>query len=487
MPLFIDSQSQARGPGVYAIEITPPRVIDEVSNGYIGLVGQFDWGPKQSVYVPSDGADFLDVFAPAGSGRASTGYYATMRRRGLTLKVVRVLGSGSAAASDSAAGTGGNLVSTAKYHGTMGNSIARTIGAASGGDATKRDITFTLTNSVTGTTTEVYRDIAMNQTIDVSRSKLLASLVFSGGTMTVWPSNGTVNLAGGSNGGALASSDYTGTAGAADKGCALFETHDDVRVVMHDDCGNTNRASINAAFATHAATLRDRLAVVSGNSDAADWSTVKGYRTGSLISEYVIFNGAWGKFYDDAGVLQTAPCDANVAAALVNLEPQQSHAWWDPKATKYCDSIQDIVATFSTKSDTIRGEATEQGINLPIRLPDGPFAFLHDRTAGTGFAITRRIRNHLALSLVPGLRSYTNGPNTSEGLREMKAIVDTFLSGQIRKGRLTAASTDVSMNTAASMALGQASIGIDGTSPAAREKIFLLVNVGPTVTVREAA
>jgi hypothetical protein len=370
MSLFIDSPAQADAPGAYAVEVPTPSNIDEVSLGYIGFVGQFDWGPMQSVFIPQDAKQLVDTFQPAGSPRTSTGWRAVMKRRGFTAKIVRVLDEDAIKATLSDAGTGGNLVSTAKYFGTLGNSIVRTIAAASGGDTAKRDLTYTLTDPVTGTTSETYKDVAMNSAPDVSKSLLLGSIVFSGGTMTVWPGNGSLNLAAGTNGGSLASIDYTGTAGAADAGVALFETQADVRVLVHDDCGNTMRAAVNAAFEAQCETLRDRIAVLESDPDAASWAAVKAAVTGSLVDGRVIWCGAWVTAADDSGIDRTTPFSSFIATALVNLEPQQSHSWRDPRVLKYFDGITGIVAAFSTASKVIQGEATKTAfICLPILRP----------------------------------------------------------------------------------------------------------------------
>lgn len=495
MALFIDSASAAHSPGAYAIEVPPPRIIDAVSSGFIGLVGQFAWGPVQSVYTPANGADFLDTFEPAGSPRSSSGYYAVMKRKGFTCKVVRVLANDAVAATAVMAGTGGNLTATAKYKGTLGNSLTITQANPASGISGVKDYTVTLTNSVTGTTQEVYRDVPLPSggnatTVDVSKSKLLASLVLAG-TMTVFPANATVTFGSGSgtpgsNGSALASSDYTGTAGGADKGVALFETQSDVRVLVHDDCGNSLRAAVNLAFATQATTLRDRRAILDGNSDAADWATVQGYVVSGLVSDRVTFCGAWVQAYDDGGVARTVPFSTFLATAHLNLEPQQSYAWRDPTCTTYYGNVIGAVANFSVAAPTITDQATETGaasICLPYKTASGVWVALHDRATDKSFAVTRRIKDFLALSILPALDPFVNGPNVASENLAIKAAVDQFLADQVRKGRLIAAVTDTSLNTAASMALGQFYLSVNGTSPAAREKIFLMVNVGPSVVV----
>jgi hypothetical protein len=497
--LFLASASEAEFAGVYAVEISPPRVIEGVSNGFIGFVGQFAWGPHNVLYTPEDTLDFYNKFEPAGSPRSSTGYRALMKRKKLALKVVRVLGAGSAAATAVLTGTGGNTVATAKYHGTLGNSLTIQQRAPVSGNAGVKDYVVTLTDAVTGTTQETFLDVPLPAggvavTVDVSRSKLLASLVLAG-AMTVFPADATTTFgtgAGvvGSNGAAAGTSDYTGTAGLADKGVALFEVDDDIRVVCHDDCGNTNRAAINAAFASHAADKGDRMAVVDGNPDAANWSTVKGYVTGGLVTDRVVFNGAWGQVRDDSGTLQTSPWSTAIASAMVNLEPHQSHAWWDDVATEFYTMFESIVANFSVTARTVRKEAFEKGICLPIKLASGRYAIQHDRNTNTNpakrYSVRRRVADYLALSLTRATPSYVNGPNVEPDNVEIKSIVDNFLGRELAKGRITAFATDIkSVNNATTLGLGEFYLKLEATSPAPREKIFFLMNVGPTVQITE--
>jgi hypothetical protein len=492
---FLQNQSQAESAGVYAVEIAPPKIIDGVPNGYVGFVGQFAWGPRQAVVAPASGGEFLDIFEPAGSPRTSNGYRALKGRKRLPLKIVRAIAADAVAATKVTAGTNGNINAAAKYLGVLGNSISQQLKAAASGDAAKRDLVFTLTNANSGTTTEVYPDVPLpaggvQVVVDVSKSKILTSLTIDG-TMTVFPANATANLTGGSNGSALAAGDYTGTEGATDKGVALFEAHRDVRVVCHDDCGNALRAAVNAAFISHKSFMGDRMAVLEGNPDAADWATVKAVLAGAFIDDGVVYLGAWCTVLDDSGAPVTSPISTFVASALMNLEPQQSHSWWDDSATDYYTAIQSIVAGFAFEGPQVKKEALLLGICLPTQLTSGRWAMQHDRTTsqtnGKKFAVRRRVLNYLGLSLAAGLRSWVNGPNVSDDNITIKGLVDDFLDREKRKGRITAFSTDITtVNTAASLGAGEFSIAINATSPAPREKMFLLMNVGPTVAVADA-
>ena len=120
-------------------------------------------GTQTTGYLPESGADFVDKYEPAGSVRNSTGYYGAMRRLRAPSFVAGIKGTGYAVATLTKTGTGGNAIATAKYPGILGNSILWSLGAASNGDTTARDMTFTLSdpNGVTGTTTEVYKNAPM--------------------------------------------------------------------------------------------------------------------------------------------------------------------------------------------------------------------------------------------------------------------------------------------------------------------------------------
>lgn len=494
MGLFITSPAQANRPGVFALEIAPPRSIQGVSLGFIALVAAFAWGPDQVVVTPESPADFLNKFEPAGSPRNSTGYYAVMGRRKAPWKIVRALANDAVAAALTQNGTNGDVIATAKYKGVLGNSITVQQAAAASGDTNARDFTVTLTDAVTGTTQEVYRDVPLpsggvDVEVDVSSSKLLASLVVEGAT-TAWPANATAPLAGGSNGTALASSDYLGTAGATDRGLALFEAEPEVRVVCHDDTGNTIRAAVNTGFALHAASMGDRLALIDGNFDAASWAAVKAYIVSGVISDRVRFFGAAVKVYDDAGVLRATPMSTFAATVLVNQEPHRSDAQWADETTDYYQAIVGIQANFSTSSETVQAEATALGIALPIVLESGRFAILHDRTTsqttGRKFAIRRRIADYLARSLKAALPAYINAPNVVERHREIKTLIDAFLAEQVRRGILVEFSTDIATpNTPQTLAAGEFYIGIDAQTPAPMEKLIFLLNAGEGVTVRE--
>jgi hypothetical protein len=497
-PLFIDSVSSTSpgSPGAYALEIPTPSQIDEVSTGYVGYCGQFNWGPVQEIVVPTSPKEFLDTFEPAGSPRTSTGYLGMKGRRGFTAKIIRILASDAVQASATMTGTGGDTIATAKYPGTLGNSITITQAAATSGTSTKRKYTVTLTDATSGTTTEVYDETPIptgtDVEVDVSDSLLLESLILEG-AMTVFPSNATVAFTSGSNGTALAASDYTGTAGANDKGVALFESDSDIRVLCHDDCGNSLRAAVNLAFSVQCTTDRDRRCFLDGNPDAADFAAVQAYVVSGLTTDRVTFCGAWVTILDDAGVTQTVPFSTFAASAYLNLEPQQSYAWWSDVASKYYDAITGVVANFAWASSTVKNLATRQSttsICLPHKTAKGKFVALHGRNTDKSFAVTRKIKDFFALSIQPAMDPFVNGPNLASENLSIKAMADNFFADQERKGRIQSPidgvrqwSTSVTANTAATMGQGDFFLDLTAVTPVDRERIIMRFNIGPTVTV----
>lgn len=487
-PLFIDSLSLARSAGAYAVEIAPPRVVEDQIVGYIGLPMQCEWGPDNVVGEPTGSAELLNTYFPAGSPRTSTGYRALAGRKKMPLRPVRCMKADAAAAARTIAVTGGTLVITALYKGTLGNSITTQVKAASDGDVAKFDLEVVLTDPVTGTTRGTIRNIVMGEDPELpgEESILLASVVWTGTPSTIPATElAAVALSGGGNG--------TGSVGATEYNAAidLLAARDEVFAVVTDDCGATARAAVNARLLLHAqTTTRNRLVVLQGDVSAA-WAATKTL-AGTVRGDRVVLCGAWVQVYDDSGAVVTSPAATFVASALANLEPQQSHAWWDDRVTDLYTAIVGVVAPFNTSDPDVQAEATEQGICLPFRLESGRYAFLHDRTTslttGRRFATSRRLKDFFARSILGTIRSFVNGPSLRGRHLETKALVDAFMARQVREGRCVAYSSAIDgVNSPASLALGQFSLALDAQTPSVMEKIGLLLNAGETVTVREAS
>jgi len=484
MPLFTANTAAVQQPGVFLIEVAAPTVIDGVAGGYVGLAFQGEWGPVQTLYIPTSGGDMMNTYFPAGSAHTSTGYYAVMRRKATPWAMVRVLGTGYASATYNLqdAVPANVMLLTAKYPGTLGNSITATVAAATDGVANHFNLTVTLTNATTGSTTETYTNL---QTIApailpvLTSSNLLASATLVG-TPTTRPVNGTFTLAGGSAGAAVGAADYN-------TAFTQLATSGLIRVKCVDDCGDTIRAAVNAFLQASVDATTNCMAVLQGsptNALAAAITDVATYR-----DDRVIYCGSWVNVLDDNGTVQQSPFSTFVASAIVNLEPQQSHAWWDDRVTTYYNGIASIPNTIlNTNDDGTKNQCTTNGICLPVRLDSGKYAALHDRTTSLTtsklFSVTRRLKDYYGLSIKAGIPGWVNGPNTGDQQRALKITIDDFMNREQIKGRNTGYTIDTkSGNTASSIALGQFVVIVNATTPAPMEKIFIMMNVGPTVVI----
>lgn len=492
--LFVDSMELVRAPGAYAVEVAPPVVIDGQVVGYLGIVFQGEWGPVNEVGTPSSSAEFLATYFPPGSPHTSAGYYALMRRKRLPLRPVRILKNGVKAAKTATAGTGTYTV-TAKYPGTLGNSITVTWKAATDGDAAHRDVEIVLTDPVTGTSRERIRNVVYTTNPDVSASRLIESFTFAAASAlpavdaTVTLGVGGTSVAG-SNGDPITSTEY-------EAAFDLLALRAEVTVVTLDDCGAAIRSAVNDALVEHAANNRNRIVVFQAEDQGTAWAdvvTTVDTHSPSIRGDRVLPQGAWVKTLDDSGTARTTPFATYVASALVNLEPQQSHAWWDDRATQFYGTIAGIEDAINTADEGVQGDATEKGIGLPIRLESGAYASLHDRTSsltsGKKFTVTRRIKDFLARSILRAVTSFINGPNWTGRHLDIKGIVDVFLKNQgpkVRREepRVVAYSTSIANNTSEGIAAGGFNLGLDAQTPAVLEKFGLLLNVGESVTVRE--
>lgn len=479
MSLFVTARGAAQYPGVFPVEVAQPIVIDGIAQGYVGLAMRSEWGPDTAANIPLSSGDMLQTYFPAGCSRTSSGYYATMKRKRVPWCLARVLHSDAAASSLTVAGTGGNWQAAGKYKGVLGNSITFVQAASSDGNTAHRKFTVSLTGT-TGTTQEIYDNVAFGDVVDVSKSYLLASFSVDN-AMTVWPANASHPMVSGSDGSAATGADYTAA-------IALFQVQDAIRVVAADDCGDSLRAVTNAALQAHCDLLTDRICVLM-TSKANAWSAVQSDVT-SYVDDRVCFTGLWVNVKDDNGVNQVSPTSTFIASALINLEPQQSHAWWDDQVTDYYTGIDSLYAQgFSSADPTVAAQATLAGICLPVKLPSGRFAMMHDRTtsasANKRFMVTRRIKDYEAKSIKNATTAFVNGPNIL-GQQQLfaQALVD-FLERETVKGRFSSVpQVDFkSPNSPSSIALGEFAVAINGTTPSVMEKIYLLMNVGPTVTV----
>ncbi len=497
MSLFVQSTAAATRHAVYAIERQPPASVRADGAAVAAIVEQFPWGPE-GLYTSEGVRDFIDKYAPGGMNRTGAGYMSVIGKAWPVLKIVRVLGTGAAIAAatlDDGAGTPEDIITLGlKYKGAAGNSVTWTVSAATDGDANHFNLSVSITSGY-GTTTDKLENVNFSgvgsDTIpSFAGMKLLGSITkLNDGR----PENGTGSFTGGSDG-TVASSDYVGTQGSADKGIALLESEKSVDLVMTGDPGNSLRAAVNAGLAAHADFTADRISFINGNSGitaAAARTDVANYR-----SFRVCYIDCWAYQRDDVDgterLVSPAPFAASTAA---NLSPSTSFSWKSVNAQRLNSSISRLEAS--------RGDAAYAnelaGICTLQREETGGYTF--EAAVVTAAPLNpakrkykrTRMAHYIAKAVVSSLREYIDSPNLDFNQQDEVNAVQDFLDTLKRN-----ASTDPNnlphivdfgmrplkdFNTTQSIDDGAFTIPADVKISSDQEKIFFSLQIGETVKV----
>lgn len=496
--LFLTSTSAATRHAVYAIERNPPASIRAAGATTVAMVEQFPWGPE-GIYAVESVSDFIAKYAPGGMPRTGAGYMSVIGKAWPVLKIVRVVGSGAAAATATVHDANPtNIVKLdLKYKGVIGNSVTWTVADATDGDANHFNLTVAIT-SATGTTQDLlenlnYSGTGADSTPTFTNLKLLGAITkLNAGR----PTNGTGSFGSGSDG-TVTSSEYVGTQGAADKGISLLEGDKSIDLLFTGDPGNSLRAAVNAGLKAHADYMTDRIAFInhdSGKTGAQVRTDVASYR--SLRTIYV---DVWAYQRDDVDGTQhlvpPAPFAASVAA---NLSPSTSFSWKSSEVQRLLSSVVSL--------ETARGDGAYQnelaGICTLQREENGGFSFECAVNTYATIDPTRksykrtRMGHYISKAVVGSLREYVDSPNVAFNQQDEVNAVNDFL------GTLKAnAKTDPNrlphvvdfairplsdFNTQADIDAGQFTIPADIKLSSDQSKIFFSIQIGETVKVSAA-
>ena len=204
------------GYGITVRQLRLPGAIQGIRTDIIGIVGNFPWGPVNTVTDARNAADPLSIFGPPEFGTSNLLNYpslnAFVRKAIVPAKIVRIDPTSVAAATSTSgtitAGTG-TITLNAKYQGLLGDLIARQFVAASNGSATARDLIV----QVNGSTVERFRNIEVADlagAITSSNSRFLAPIVLASPSAMPAVDGSPVLLTGGADGTAVAS-DFVGS------------------------------------------------------------------------------------------------------------------------------------------------------------------------------------------------------------------------------------------------------------------------------------
>jgi phage tail sheath protein FI len=505
MGLFVTSPSSATLDGVYAIERTPPAVIAAQGTGVADIVGQFPWGPAQSLYTPSSVSDRLNRFAPPGMSRLGSGYLSMIQKGWPQLNVVRVVAaSGVAAASAAINKTGPALLFTvnAQYQGAAGNSLVVTVGPASDGNSSHFKITVTVTGpSGTSQESEDNVDMTVNpftvsgQTYDPTNNYLIGTIVQSS---TGTPLAGNTAMTGGTDG-SVASTDYVGTQGTANKGIALLEADKLCGRFFTDDPGNSLRSAVNAGVAAHALFKGDRVAFMNGpkGQAIADVATdVANYR-----GDKICYLDPWVYELDDTtGAQQLVPPASFAASVHAQLSPSTSIAW---KSEEVVDEMLQGIRGLEVDRGDGAATNTANGVTTVISEPNGGFSFEggvltiapQDPSRKAIERITIGI--YIAKAFQSSIRGFVAGPNVTQNQENILDALTNFCTTLVQNAQTDAnhlphiISFDIpdisAFNTPDTIGGGDFYVPLDVRTSAAMHRIFLSFQFGPTVTTVTAS
>lgn len=147
--------------GVNILEIQPPSAFQGVSTNTVGFVGDYPWGPVDTLTTITSPAEFFATFGPSEFGRLDTTFPALLAFLGKVfpgpVEVVRISPTGQATAAETFDDVGAvaSVDVTARFPGAQGNNI--TIAwTANADDATERDATV----AIGSTYSRLYKSVA---------------------------------------------------------------------------------------------------------------------------------------------------------------------------------------------------------------------------------------------------------------------------------------------------------------------------------------
>ncbi|HEY2517092.1 MAG TPA: hypothetical protein VGI39_39740 [Polyangiaceae bacterium] len=498
MGLFQPAVLNSLGPGIYAVPVTPPPTLPAVGTQTACIVEQFPWGPSGTgPYDPSDPADLVFTFFPPGSNWDAAGPAAVLGKGWPDLRLLRVVAAtGTAAATRGISSATPTLLvtATAKYVGTLGNSIVVLVAAAGNGVSTSFKATFTLTGT-SGTTQEVCDNIDTTSANNLAASVknfLAASRLIGGFT---WAASGAASAGSSSFSGGLdgsvAATDYVGTLGTGDKGLALTEGEDDIDLIFFGNPGSFT-ATANAGMQAHVIDRGDRIGFISG---------VQGQTSAQAITDVASFRADQLAYVDpwmkqisaQTGLLITIPAAPLAASICSQIVPSTHAAWRDPEiTTDMMANVRDVEAVRGNQAKAER----DAGIMTLCRKKGGGFLFYADVTTNSPVntaqpdIATIRMNQYIAKSSVDGFQSNVYGPNVPATQTPMRASLQSFLDELLynrdhdpqHHPYLKAASLGASeaANPQSSLDAGNFVIPVNGKTDSGMIRVFILENVSPT-------
>jgi len=483
-------------PDLY-VQIVPPSValLNGIPTNILGFVGTAQWGPVNSPVVLGSMADYARNFGAIMPRKydMGTAVAAAVLQGAANMRAVRVTDGTDLAATVTVQTT--CLTLTAKYTGTLGNSLQATLSTGSQVNTSR------ITLSLPGQTPEVFDNIAgsgnalwvnmanaINNGISVARGPSQLAVAAAGaGTTALTPA--TVTFTGGADGATtITGSVLVGVDGITRTGMyALRGTGTSIGVLV--DCDDYTTSSNQVAYGLSEGTYM----IGVGPAGETPTTAAAAKATAGIDSyAYKHLLGDWVYFLDTVNnQTRIISPQGFVAGLLSNLSPEQS---------SLNKQLYGIVATqrsfqsrpYSSAELTILGQAGIDVIANPV--PGGSYfgaRFGHNSSSN---AVTNtdnytRMTNYIAYTLNAGMGKYVGmlqSTRSDDPTRaKAKATVDSFMAGMFQQNQIAAWSTicDLTNNLPARIATGYMQMDVKVQYLSVVEKFLVNLEGGQSVQV----
>lgn len=321
-------------PDLY-VQIVPPQVslLNGVPTNILGFVGTAQWGPVNSASIGGSMGDYARIHGALQNRKYDMGTQvaAAVLQGANNFRFVRVSDGTDAAATTSMMDTAGTpaagLNLTAKYTGTLGNSLQSTISAGSQANS------YRITLALPGQTPEVFDNItgtgnalwvnmaaAINNGQSVARGKS-DLVVAAAAASTAAPALATKTFSGGTDGATVNTSQMIGNDTGSRTGMySLRNTGASIAVLC--DLDDSTSWTTQVAFGLSEGIYM--IGVGPANDTPANAASVKA--TAGIDSyAFKLLHGDWIYWLDTVnGLVRVISPQGFIAGLLANLSPEQS-------------------------------------------------------------------------------------------------------------------------------------------------------------------
>ena len=495
-------------PDLYVVIVPPSTtLLNGVPTDVLGIVGTATWGPVGAATVIGDMSDYAAAFGPVMPRLYDMGTATAIavQQGAQNFRLVRATDGTDTKASVTILSA---LTLTAKYTGTLGNSIVATISAGSAAS------TWRITISIPGFTPEVFDNIPGTSTTVWTN---MANAINNGCSALRGPSQ-IVSASATGTAGTIAAAAYAFTGG-TDGVSGMTDTlmlgvdtapYSGMYALQRQGCGVAMLADVTSAttWPTQVAfAVAEGLYIIMtdppGEALSASGITnaVTNKQEAGVDSPWAkLMFGDWVYWQDTANnVLRLVSPQAFVAGRLANLSPEQSSL------------NKPLYAVVGTQKSGIPGTAQQSAYasaDLSVLFQNGLDVIANPQPGGAYWGVRggfntssnaatngdnyTRLTDYIAATLQAGMGVYVGQVVNAQLFLNIKATLLDFLSGMLSQGLLGSTTAgavpysvtcDTSNNPQSQTALGYVQADVQIQYQAINEKFIVNVEGGQTVTI----